>query len=268
VHALLGLLYGPAAALSGIVLPSAAETASLRWTDAGTGAPAASWIHLIALTALSYIVVPRVIAVLLTTAALWRAERNPQLPATFTAYARTILRETGRVSGLGATVVTYAYAPARDALAGLEALLADALGGDVKVGVHANVPYGEEDAFERQLRSSPLPASDCHVLVMSLAATPESENHGLMIELVRKALARQAGGLLLVVDQSTYAARLDGDPSLANRLAERTRTWRDFAAARSQPACIVDLGRLRLGDTPDDGARKDVREALQRSATA
>jgi len=103
---------------------------------------------------------------------------------------------------------------------------------------------------------------------MSLAATPESENHGAMIEIVRKALARQVGGLLLVIDQSAYAARLDGDPTLANRLAERTRTWRDFAAARNQPACIVDLTRLRLGDTPDDAARKDVREALHRSANA
>jgi hypothetical protein len=265
VRVLLGVLYGPAAAFSGIALPSAAELQTLRWGDATSGAPAASWIHLIAISALLYIVLPRSVAVVANSVALWRAEHAPALPAAFVAYARSLLRETGRVSGLRAQVVSYAFEPSRDALAGLSVLLADALGGEVQTEVAARVAYGEEDAFIERMRDTPLSAADCQVLLMSLSATPESENHGVMID------ALQGGrrpGFVLVVDASAYAARMSGDATLAGRVAERTRSWREFAAARGQAACIADLSRLRAGDTPDPAARRDVRDALQRTANA
>jgi hypothetical protein len=265
VHGLIGVLYGPASALSGIALPSAAELSALRWGAAAGGAPAASWIHLIALTTLLYLVLPRLLAVLLTSAALWRAERKPALPAAFAGYARSLLRETGRVSSLRAQVVTYAVDPSRDALAGLSVLLADALGGEVQAEVGARVAYGEEDEFIERVREQELPAADCQVLLMSLSATPESENHGVMIDALQR---RRGPGFVLVVDASAYAARMGGDPALAGRVAERARSWREFAAARGQAACIADLSRLRAGDMPDPAARRDVREALQRTAGA
>jgi hypothetical protein len=268
VHALLGVLYRPASLLSGIALPDAAELQALRWTDAASGAPAASWIHLIAITTLLYIIVPRLVAALATTVALWRAERKATLPATFVPYARSLLLGTGKVSGLRAQVVTYAFEPSRDALLGLSALLADALGGEVKAEVGARVAYGEEDEFVERMRELPLPAADCQVLLMNLSATPESENHGVMIEALQHGSGRRGPGFVLVIDGSAYAARMGGDPALAGRVAERSRTWREFASARGQAACIADLSRLRAGETPDPAARRDVREALQRSASA
>ncbi|HKP60782.1 MAG TPA: DUF2868 domain-containing protein [Polyangiales bacterium] len=268
VHALTKALYGPASALSGIALPSSAELQALRWGEAGSGAPAASWIHLIALSAVLYIVLPRLIAVVLTSAALWRAERKPALPASFVAYARSLLLETGRVTGLRARVVTYAFDPSRDALAGLGVLLTDALGGQVEVEIGERVAYGEEDAFATRVREQQLPAADCQVLLMSLSATPESENHGVMIDAMSRARGRRGPGFVLVVDESAYAARMGGDPALSGRVAERARSWRDFASSRGQAPCIADLSRLRAGDTPDPAARRDVREALQRSASA
>jgi hypothetical protein len=265
VHALVTVLYGPASALTGIGLPPAGELAALRWGEATSGAPAASWIHLIAVTTLLYIVLPRTLAVLATSVALWRAEQKPALPAAFSGYARSLLRETGRVDRLRAQVVTYAFEPSRDALAGLSVLLADALGGEVSAEVGVHVAYGEEDAFSERVRDQPLPAADCQVLLMSLSATPESENHGAMIEALRSSRGQ---GFLLVVDASAYAARMGADPSLVGRVAERGRTWRDFATARGQAACIADLSRLRAGEAPDPTARREVREALQRSASA
>lgn len=268
VRALIGVVYGPASALSGIALPSAEELPALRWGAAASGVSAAPYIHLIALTAVLYIIVPRLLLVVFTSASLWNSRRHPELPAAFMPYARSLLRESGQVTGLSASVVTYAYSPARDALTGLGSLLSDALGGEVKVDVRASVEYGEEDAFVKGLRERPLPAADCHLLVMSLASTPESENHGAMIEAMQRELSRRRASFLLIIDESSYAARMSAEASLATRIEQRSRSWRDFAAARNQTICIVDLTRLRPGGSADSEARKSVREALQRAASA
>lgn len=267
VQTVLGVLYGPASKLSGIALPSVAELEAMRWGTPGGSAPAGPFIHLIALTAVLYIVVPRLLLVFFTTLSYWRMRIRPPLPASFMPYARTLLRETGSVSGLLASVVTYAYSPTREALAGLSAMLADALGGEVKVDLRATVAYGEEDAFATRLRTEPLPAADCHLLVMSLAATPESENHGAMLDAMQRALTRRKANFLLVVDESSYAARMNAEASLATRVAQRARTWREFATARNQTACIVDLTRVRVG-TAESEAERALRDALQRTASA
>jgi hypothetical protein len=262
VRSVFGLLYGPAAALSGIALPTIEQVEAMRWNEAEGGAPAASFIHLIALTAFLYIVLPRFVLAMASTVSLWRALQNPRLPEGFMPYARSILRETGRVTQLTTSAVTYGYTPSRDALAGLNALLSDALRGEVKVEVSVSVAYGEEDGFAKRMRGSPLLDASCHVLLMSLSSTPESENHGAMIEAMQGALGRKNGGLLLVVDASSYAARMGDDETLASRIAERSRTWRDFAAARNQPAYVVDLSRLRPGDPPDPAAREALERAM------
>jgi hypothetical protein len=261
VYSLFRVLYGPAAALTGIPLPTLEQVTAMRWNEPDGGAAAAAFIHLMAVTALLYIALPRFALAIASTVSLWQAVQSPRLPDGFMPYARTILRETGRVAQLTASAVTYAYAPSRDALAGLSALLSDSLGGDVKVELSASVAYGEEEAFAKRARdASPIDAS-CRVLLMSLASTPESETHGAMIEAMQRALGRRQGGFLLLIDASSFVARMNEDQALTSRLAERSRTWRDFAAARNQPAYVVDLSRLRPGDPPDPAAR----EALQRA---
>jgi hypothetical protein len=262
VRVLLEIVYGPASWLSGIPLPASEELAGLRWSD-GAQLSAAPWIHLIALTAVLYIVLPRLLLMAASSAALWRFRRNPEPPASFLPYARAILLETGRVRGLSAAVTVYAFQPSRDALAGLGALLTDALGAQVSVEVRTTVAYGEEDAFIEGLRSRQPAAADCHVLLMSLSATPERENHGAMIAALRRALSKQPAGLLVLIDASSYAARLAEDPAFAGRVEERTRSWREFSAAQGQPATVIDLSRLRAGEEPDRRERDHIRETLQ-----
>jgi len=267
VRSLFGVLYGPAAALSGIPLPEVQHVQAMRWNEAVGGASAAPFIHLIAWTALLYIVLPRLALGIASTASLLRALHRPQLPDGFMPYARAILRETGRVTKLTASAVTYAYTPSRDALAGLSALLADAQGGEVVLEISLSVAYGEEDNVAKRLRAAAREArsdASCHVLLMSLASTPEPENHGAMIEAMQRALEPERTGFLLLVDASSYAARMNDDPALTARVAERSRTWRDFAAAREQPAYIVDLSRLRPGDPPDPAAREALGRAMRR----
>jgi hypothetical protein len=88
---LLSVLYGPASLLSGISIPAADEIERLRLTAAsGGGGDAAPWIHLIAWTAVLYIVLPRVLAALSASFSLWRLSRRLVLPPGAVGYVRTL----------------------------------------------------------------------------------------------------------------------------------------------------------------------------------
>jgi len=90
-HAILILLYGPAALLAGIALPTTEGIAPLRWTvGSHGGGDATVWVHLIAWTAFLYIMLPRLLAVLISTFGLWRLSRRLSLPSGVATYVRTV----------------------------------------------------------------------------------------------------------------------------------------------------------------------------------
>jgi hypothetical protein len=90
-HAILTLLYGPGALLAGIALPTTEGIAQLRWTvGSHGGGDATVWVHLIAWTALLYIVLPRLLAVLFSTFGLWRLSHRLSLPVGVATYVRTV----------------------------------------------------------------------------------------------------------------------------------------------------------------------------------
>jgi Protein of unknown function (DUF2868) len=94
-HAALVTLYGAASGLSGISVPSAHEIQALAWTSpTAGGSPGGEWIELIALTALLYVVIPRLIAVIVTTLDLWRRALTMRVPPTFSGYLAAVLRPT------------------------------------------------------------------------------------------------------------------------------------------------------------------------------
>ena len=85
VRSLLGLVYGPASVLTGIELPADdAAVASLHWRNGQGGGPAAPWIHLMAATAILYVVVPRLLLALsghVAPRACKRGTGDPGIPA-------------------------------------------------------------------------------------------------------------------------------------------------------------------------------------------
>ena len=92
-HAALVALYGAASAIKRIPIPSTHELQALAWTGAATGGgPAGQWLDLIYWTALLYIVLPRLLALLLTTLNLWRHSATLRTPPTFPGYLAAVLR--------------------------------------------------------------------------------------------------------------------------------------------------------------------------------
>jgi hypothetical protein len=92
-HAALVTLYGAASGISGISVPSTREIQALAWTSpTAGGGSAAEWIKLITLTALLYIVIPRLMGVIITSLDLWRRSLTMQAPPTFSGYLAAVLR--------------------------------------------------------------------------------------------------------------------------------------------------------------------------------
>jgi hypothetical protein len=86
-------LYGAASAVSGVPIPSGHDLQALAWTSPTTGGGSPGpWLYLIDWTALLYIVLPRLIAVIITTASLWRRSATLRTPPTFAGYLAAVLR--------------------------------------------------------------------------------------------------------------------------------------------------------------------------------
>jgi hypothetical protein len=249
VRALLAAVYGPASLVTGVPLPSVVELEAIG----ARGENAARWIHLMAATAMLFIGLPRAVLALAASAALLRRGRALEAPASLPSYFRDAF---ARVDGLGRAkvrVLPYAYEPSPAAAERLRELLPELLGGELAIETEASTPYGEEDALLAQIEVAG--GADVLVLLFSLAATPEEENHGVLIGGARDLVARAGprngprnapiGELVVLVDEAPYAARLAGEGAARERLAERRALWQAFSRARGVDARIVDFGKPR-----------------------
>jgi hypothetical protein len=261
-YALISALYEPASALSGISHGSIGEITELRWTATGGGGEAASWIHLIAITAGLYIVLPRLLAATAASFGLWRLSRQLPVPASLLGYARTLVMGVGSGTvGETASVVPYAYEPKPPSVAGLESLLAATLGANLKVQVRDPVKYGDEETVATRLAAT---SAAWHVILMTLASTPEIENHGAFLTAWRDWLAKNATSapLLIVIDEGPYAARMRGEAALEQRVQERRKLWREFVAGYGLRAVFADLIQIKPGAPSEINARDEARSAL------
>jgi hypothetical protein len=247
VMALVGLLFGQVASWAGIALPQTPEEiAQLRWEAGAGGGAAAPWIHLIALCLTALVVLPRLALAAGAWLSGWRLQQPGHLPAPLAAYARLVLGAGAQGEPVPVSVTPYAFDPPAGTAQHLAALLSRTFGGVAHPELRAVVAYGDEDAIAAAFDA------DAHrvagrVLLMNLAATPETENHGAAIVAARDHVrrTRPAVPLLVVVDESSYAARFAAEAAAPGRLEERRRLWREFAAGYG-----VEVGFRRAGEEP------------------
>jgi hypothetical protein len=245
VHSLLAFVLGPAAALTGIPIAEVPRLEAMRF---GAGENAAPWIHLYAATVALVVLVPRLLLALGT----WVAER--QLAARFPValdepYFARLTRQLGREPAR-LRVVPYSYQLTPPAVLGLQAIAARLFGPHAEVTVAPGISWGGEDALPDGL----VPAGP-HALVLvvfSMAATPEAENHGAFLAAVTTAAGR-ATPVVAIVDESGFRKRFAHEP---RRLDERRVAWRELLAARGREPVFADL------EAPDHAA---VDAAIERS---
>jgi hypothetical protein len=177
-------------------------------------------------------------------------------------YARALVIGVGSGTvGEMASVVPYAYEPKAPSIAGLESLLAATLGANLKIQVADPVKYGDEESVAKRLAAA---TATWHVILMTLASTPEVENHGAFLKGWRDWFVKNATSapLLIVIDEGPYAARMRGEVALEQRLQERRKLWREFVAGYGLRAVFADLIQIKPGAASEINARDEARSAL------
>lgn len=251
VHGLLSVVLLPGAWLGNLPLPELARVAAIRTPDSEN---AAYWLHLMALTLLCLVVLPR----LALAALAWLRERRRAHTWSLQIdqpYFRRLLRGF-HVEPTQVVVLPYGYTPAKESLAALEAILSRLLGGAATVGQGRSIGYGDEDdPALRKLPSGPGPV----LVLFNLAATPESEAHVAFARVV-KADCSASQPLVAVVDETSFRARA-GDDAL--RLQQRRIAWQDMLAVIHVDPVFVDLSEPDLQAT-DAALDKALSQALNR----
>ena len=253
-HAVVSTLLAPASLLSGIAVPDVAAFAAMRTAEgqAAGGAPAAAWIHLLALTLLLAVVLPRAVLALVAQARTrWRASRFP-LPLEQPYYQR--LARLQRGGSAQVVVFPYGGALSPQATLGLRALLADAFGPRVALTVAPGVAFGAED--EAALA---VPPETSHAIVLfDLSATPKSENQGRFLRRLAAALPPAQRWRCCSTNRSRPPLRPRRRP-----LAQRREAWRLWGEAHgSVPLALA----LEGSTTADASARLQAAFAAPASA--
>jgi len=235
VHAILRVLFAPAAWLLQLPGFSPDEIAALRFgTDGGTPA-GARWVHLYAALLGVVVIIPRL---LLAAAAHWRVRhlrRNFPLDLGLPYYRKLL----GALSPtpLRLRVIPYSFAVDARRSDALQAVARSLLGETAQASIMPTREYGS-DADDTTLPTSPGEAATLTAALVNLAATPEAENHGAFLDSLKQVVP---GKVVLLVDQSAYAARLAAQPDAARRIQERKRLWQDFGDLHQVPVTFVDL---------------------------
>jgi hypothetical protein len=213
VHALLSVVLAPASMLTGVALPGMEAIADMR-LSAGQAAtaPAAGWIHLFAATLVLFVVLPRALLAAWAGAQARRMDAARAAPATMRPAAKP--GDASRVL----RVLPHAL-PVPDRTA-----LTRALG--ASVDLLPPIAFGGE-------ADAPLPPGDGLHVLEPLAATPEAEHHGVLLDRLR------AMSPTLLVDESGFVVRMRHDPA---RIDERRSAWRAFGKAHGVAVRFIDLG--------------------------
>lgn len=238
VHALLSALFKPAVLIFQLQGFSIADIEALRFGQAASASPTggARWVHLYAATLVLLVVLPRIV---LAGAAHFRARKlTRNFPLDLNQpYFQKLLKSLGGAPGT-LRVLPYSFTvdEARDK--GLNTLASLLLGEQARLMLRPAVSYGEDpqDAL-REFNANDGDATLTAVL-FSLAATPENENHGVLLDyLVRESVR----GIAVLIDESGYLERVGSQVGGQARVAERMALWQQFCSFHKAPANFVNL---------------------------
>ena len=244
VHAVLSAILGPASWVSGVAIPSVQGIAAIQWTGPQTGGVnAAPWIHLYTVTVLGLVVIPRLVLSVWQGARGWRLSKRFPMPGREDFYLRRLLRSAGSDPSK-ARVTPYAYQPGQETRRRLAEALQSAVGDGAEVRFDEPVGYGAEESWTAAHPTDP--DDDYHILLFTLSATPENENHGALAGLLAARMKRERAGTILaaIVDESPFRSHFAGQSGLAERIEARLQAWRKVLSAAAGIAPLsIDLAQ-------------------------
>lgn len=231
VHAILSLLFMPAASLFPLQGFSIADIEALRFGQSESVAGGERWVHLYAATLFLLVVLPRLFLALVANLRVKRLEKNFPLNLQ-QPYFRKLNEKLGGTPAI-LRVLPYSFTLDETRQKGLSAIATQLLGEQAGVLLRPPFAYGEElrEALENTRLDE---ATDSLTAVLfNLAATPENENHGAFLEFL---VHESAHPVTVLIDESGYQERAGKE-----RSAQRIALWREFCNFHQAPATIVNL---------------------------
>ena len=216
IHAIANVVLAPGALLLNMQMPDVAHVAGLRFPESA-GEIARDWIHLYAASILLWILVPRLVLAIASGFSKWRQQRSFPLPIRNTYFAALRAIHSGK--GVDVVAIPFRYELTSQVKADLVRLLERAHGLAVSITVQEPVLMGEEAADWKTALGN-----DRHIavfVIFNLAATAESDTHGLLVKKILGDVYR-CTPVIPIVDTGSYVDR-DKD-----RFNERCNQWRNI----------------------------------------
>ena len=237
VHQILSIIFAPALfffPLQGFTL---ADVEALRFTGTTLAGSGARWVHLYAATILLLVVLPRCLLAIAYQLRASKLCRNFPLDIE-QPYFRKLSAQVGNAEPGVLRVLPYSYTldEARDR--GLTAVATVILGEHARVMLRPSLAYGEDPVDALRDIGPDNTEVTVTAILFSLAATPEKENHGAVLDQMRRTAPR---GIAVLVDESSLTQRAGTQPGADDRLAERIALWRQFCHFHGCSATIVNL---------------------------
>lgn len=231
LHWLMTVLFGGFSGLFQISIPDVATLEKMRFPGA-PGTDAAPWIHGIAGLTAGIVILPRL---LLAALAGWRQawlERHFPLDLKEPYYQR--LLGHFRSEAALVAVIPYSTSISPQIALQIQQIVHRLFGPKADIALAEPVAFGGEDDLPASLLAN---NATLRMVIFSLAATPEDENHGALLRKIRE-VAPASSALLVLVDESGFRERFAGQ---AERLAERRQLWSRFLEGIPVRYLLCDL---------------------------
>lgn len=237
VHQILSVVFAPALIVFPLQGFTLADVEALRFTGATVAGSGARWVHLYAATLLLLVVLPRILLAIGYQLRAASLRRNFPLDIE-QPYFRKLSGQVGNTPAGVLRVLPYSYTLDEVRHRGLAAIATLLLGEQAQVMLRPSLAYGEDPVDAVRDIAPDAAGVTVTAVLFSLAATPEKENHGAVLDQLRRAAPR---GIAVLVDESSLTERAPSQAGVDSRLAERTALWRQFCHFHGCSATVVNL---------------------------
>ena len=229
LHAIVSVVLAPGAWVLGLPIPDAQHIASLRMPQS-PGEIAEPWIWLYCASVLVWVVLPRLGLLAANALARWRLGRAFPMPLA-SAYFTT-LHAAWRDQRIGVVVVPFRYELSPGIRSRLATLLERVYGLSVDIAIEPPVIMGQDATDWKQALHR-----EGHVAVVvlfNLAATAESDAHGVLLQQLHRSVERDTP-IVPLVDMGGFP-RTD-----VERWRQRCNQWRHILDKVGFKPLFLDL---------------------------
>jgi hypothetical protein len=213
VQVLLHTLLGPAAWVLSYPFPDVSGIVNLHAPQHG---PAAPWIHMWAVTALTVIVIPRIIMSWMCQRSLNQARETFILPLDDPYFVHLLAPDRGQ--GVHVDIMPYSYHPSPVAKHFLDLGFLDLFGNLATIQWQSAMPFGQEIPTWPEVST----LTRTFVVIFNAGQTPEGEVQGEWLHTIQTQMdtSRPGSRLLVLLDEEPYGQTVE-----KTRVIDRRQAW-------------------------------------------